>query len=198
MALIITEIGLFRRYIANNWPLLSPSSGFVTLGVLMVILGVSILGNLNKTATSQSSLGPHYWSLTIAAGIIVSIIGIVNIFASYMFRNKALDITARQVRAHGSTAPQKVYVSPSTSRSNTSARRSFHLNRRTMSETLPSYHTQQQQQRSPVRNISNPLPSGSPTQFDKFQGAGSAEVPFVNGVQRPDLAAHPAFQGQSF
>ncbi len=192
MALIITEIGLFRRYIANNWPLLSPSSGFVTLGVLMIILGVSLLGNLNKSATSKESLGDHYWSLVIAAGILVSILGIANIFASYMFRQKSLDITARQVRAHGSTAPEKVYVSPSTSRA-TKPRRSFHLGHRSMSETLPSYHTQQH-----ARNISNPLPSGSPAQFDKFAGAGSTEVPVVNGVQRPDLAAHPAFQGQSF
>ncbi len=192
MALIITEIGLFRRYIANNWPLLSPSSGFVTLGVLMIILGVSLLGNLNKTATSKQSLGEHYWSLVIAAGILVSILGLMNIFASYMFRQKSLDITARQVRAHGSTAPEKVYVSPSTSRA-TRSRRSFHLGRRTMSETLPSYHTQQS-----ARNISNPLPSGSPSQFDKFAGAGSTEVRVVNGVHRPDLAAHPAFQGQSF
>lgn len=189
--MIITEIGLFRRYIANNWPLLSPSSGFVTLGVLMIIVGVSLLGNLNKTATSKQSLGDHYWSLVIAAGILVSILGITNIFASYMFRQKSLDITARQVRAHGITAPE-VYVSPSTSRA-TKSRRSFHLGRRTMSETLPSYQTQQ-----PARNISNPLPSGSPSQFDKSAGAGSTEIPVVNGVQRPDLAAHPAFQGQSF
>lgn len=195
MALIITEIGLFRRYIANNWPLLSPSSGFVTLGVLMIILGVSLLGNLNKTATSRKSLGEHYWSLVIAAGILVSILGIVNIFASYMFRQKSLDITARQVRSHGSTAPEKVYVSPSTSRA-TKPRRSFHLGRRTMSETLPSYHTPQTPQTA--RNISNPLPTGNSAQFNKFAEAGSAEVPVVNGVQRPDLAAHPAFQGRSF
>lgn len=65
-----------------------------------------------------------------------------------------------------------------------------------MSETLPSYHTQHQQQQQ--RNISNPLPAGSPGQFDQYKGEKSEEVPVVNGVQRPDLAAHPAFQGQSF
>lgn len=78
---IITEIGLFRAYTARNWPLLSPSSGFVTLGILMIILGVSVLGNLNKEATSQQSLGTAFWRITIASGIVVSIIGIANIFA---------------------------------------------------------------------------------------------------------------------
>ena len=189
MALIITEVGLFRRYIATNWPLLSLNSGFVTLGVLMLIVGVSTLGNLNKTATSEKSLGSQYWSLVIAAGILICIMGIVNIFASYMFRQKSLDITARQVRAHGSTAPQKVdpYLTPSMStRSTPKARKSFGLGRRTMSETLPSYHTP-----AASRNISNPLPTGN---SDKFE----VQPPVVNGVQRPDLAAHPAYQGGVF
>lgn len=192
MALILTEVGIFRRYTANNWPLLSPSSGFLTLGVLMIILGISVLGNLNKTATSEQSLGGTFWRLVIASGIVVSIMGVVNIFATFMFRNKDLDITARQVRAHGSTAPQKVYVSPSTSRS--SPRRSFHLKRRSASETLPSYRTDNQPKYQ-TRNVSAPMPATSPVR--EYKGDEEA-VPVVNGVQRPDLAAHPAFQGQGF
>jgi len=193
VALIITEVGLFRRYIATNWPLLSPSSGFVALGILMTILGVCILGNLNKIATSEKSLGHSYWSLVIAAGVLVSIMGVVNIFASYCFRQKALDITARQVRAHGNTASQKVYVSPSTSRSQRS-RRSFQLGRRrTMSESLPRYNSEVRQS----RNISNPLPTGKSEQLD-VSSPVAEEAPVVNGIQRPDLAAHPAFQGRSF
>lgn len=193
MGLIISEVGLFRRYIANNWPLLSPSSGFITLGVLMIILGISVLGNLNKTATSEQSLGGTFWRLVIASGIVVSIMGVVNIFATYMFRNKELDITARQVRAHGSTAPQKVYNSPSTSRS--SPRRSFHLNRRSASETLPSYRTDNQPKYQ-TRNVSAPMPATSPVR--EYKGEDEEAVPVVNGIQRPDLAAHPAFQGQGF
>lgn len=192
MALILTEVGIFRRYTANNWPLLSPSSGFLTLGVLMIILGISVLGNLNKTATSEQSLGGTFWRLVIASGIVVSIMGVVNIFATFMFRNKDLDITARQVRAHGSTAPQKVYVSPSTSRS--SPRRSFHLKRRSASETLPSYRTDNQPKYQ-TRNVSAPMPATSHVR--EYKGDEEA-VPVVNGVQRPDLAAHPAFQGQGF
>ena len=81
VGLLITETPLFKRYIANNWPLLSPKSGFVTLGAMMIIVGVSILGNLNKEATSQKSLGTPMWRIVIAAGILTSIFGIVNIFA---------------------------------------------------------------------------------------------------------------------
>ncbi len=81
VALIITELPIFRRYIALNWPLLSPSSGFVTLGMLMIIVGVSILGNLNKQATSQDSLGTSFWRIVIASGVVTCIFGVVNIFA---------------------------------------------------------------------------------------------------------------------
>ncbi|MCJ1279730.1 hypothetical protein MMC21_007554 [Puttea exsequens] len=107
LALIITEVGLFRRYLSNNWPLLSINSGFITLAILMIILSISILGNLNKTATSRKALGSTFWQLTIAAGVLGGIIGVINIFANYLFRDKARGLTARQVRAYGSTAPQK-------------------------------------------------------------------------------------------
>ena len=79
--LIISETPLFRSYFARNFPLLSFSSGFVFLGLLMTILGVFILGNLNKQATSQSSLGLSFWRIVISSGIVVLILGFVNIFA---------------------------------------------------------------------------------------------------------------------
>ncbi|KAL2041177.1 hypothetical protein N7G274_006121 [Stereocaulon virgatum] len=192
MALILTEINVFKRYLANNWPLLSINSGFITLAILMIILGVSILGNLNKTATSEKSLGSTFWQLTIASGILVLIFGVINIFANYAFRHKSLGITARQVRQYGSTAPQKVDVSPSMSvRTAKSGRRSFHLGaRRSVSDTLPSYNTNNH---PAGRNISAPVMATSPT-----KGGSDGGVPIVNGVARPDLAHHPAYHGQSF
>jgi len=45
----------------------------------MVFLGNSILGNLNKEATSQKSLGLPFWRLVIASGIIVLVMGPINI-----------------------------------------------------------------------------------------------------------------------
>lgn len=251
--LIITELPLFRRYIATNWPLLSPSSGFVTLGIVMIILGVSILGNLNKSATSSQSLGEAFWRIVIASGILACIMGLVNIFASYGFRHKSLGITARQVRMHGNLAQQKVYIPPTAgpgssvySTPQLSAKpsaassqrplqpqrnrhRSFWLNpsaRRSVSATLPSYHPPQPHNQ-PIRNISAPigtgadmtqnprspsvvnysLPGGGNPYGGNGNGSGNAGekisleegyAPVVNGVQRPDLAHHPALQGGRF
>lgn len=97
-----------------------------------------------------------------------------------MFRRKALDITARQVRAHGAVAEQKVYVSPSSTRS--IGKRSFHLSR---SDTLPTHFTPLHHQQ-PTRNISAPV-TKSP-QYQMFDA--------TNEVQPPDLAHHPAMQGR--
>lgn len=200
--LIISEFPIFRSYFIRNWPLLSPNSGFVTLGVAMIILGVSVLGNLNKEATSQESLGLAFWRIVISSGIVVIVLGFINIIGvsrhhqslfakaipitdsypqSYVFRDTKTGVTARMVRSYGAVAPQKVDVY----RSASSSRKSFHLGR---SDTLPSYHaspkteTRQQQPRLPL-NISAPL-SVDNGQFAKF--AKSADV------SRPNLAHHPA------
>jgi hypothetical protein len=77
--LIVTELPLFKTYISRNWPLFSYRSSFVMLGVAMVFLGNSILGNLNKEATSQKSLGLPFWRLVIASGIVVLVMGPINI-----------------------------------------------------------------------------------------------------------------------
>ncbi|KAF2273247.1 uncharacterized protein EI97DRAFT_165587 [Westerdykella ornata] len=99
--LIVSECSLFRSYFARNWPLLSPSHGFVSLGCAMMVLGLNMLGNMNKEATSQESLGLPFWRLLVASGILAIVIGFFNVVASYIFRNKARQITARRVRSHG-------------------------------------------------------------------------------------------------
>ena len=224
----------------------------------MIILGVSILGNLNKEATSEDSLGTAYWRIVISSGILACILGLVNIFASYMFRQKSLGVTARQVRMHGNLAEQKVYFPPTASGASSNyspqlsakptvvgtphsstrgdshrPRRSFWLNRR--SASLPSYHprptsnhTPPHQHRHPIRNISAPIGSGAgpgsapamamsqsseAPQVVNYSLPGSSSAypektprqleeegyaPVVNGIQRPDLAHHPALQGGRF
>lgn len=109
--LMVSELSLFRGYFSRNWPLLSPSHGFVSLALAMVVIGVDMLGNLNKPATSQKSLGLPFWRTVIAGGIVIFIMGWVNLIASYVFRDRNAGITARQVRAHGAVAALK---SPST------------------------------------------------------------------------------------
>jgi len=51
------------------------------LGVTMILLGNAILGNLNKEATSQASLGLAFWRVVIASGIVVIVMGFVNLFS---------------------------------------------------------------------------------------------------------------------
>ena len=102
--LLVSEFSLFRSYFIRNWPLLSPAHGFVTLGLAMIVLGVNMLGNLNKPATSRESLGLAFWRIVIGSGIVIFILGHINLVASYVFRDRSQGITARQVRAKGAVA----------------------------------------------------------------------------------------------
>ncbi|TKA63509.1 hypothetical protein B0A49_04536 [Cryomyces minteri] len=152
--LIVSECSLFRSYFARNWPLLSPSHGFVTLGIAMIVLGLNILGNLNKDAVSQKDLGLAFWRIVIGSGIVVFILGFFNILASYVFRDSSLRVTARQVRAKGAVAVRghkthsatvstssvqqtPIPVTPSKPASNPFR----FLTRRDRQSTLPSYHS---------------------------------------------------------
>lgn len=51
------------------------------LGFAMIFLGNSVLGNMNKEATSQESLGLPFWRIVIAAGIVILVMGPINILA---------------------------------------------------------------------------------------------------------------------
>lgn len=193
MFLILTETSLFRGYFARNWPLLSPSHGFLTLGILMIIVGVSVLGNLNKEATSQKSLGTSYWRIVISSGILVLILGVANIFASYIFRQKKLGVTARQVRAYGAVASQKLPLpvammgSPSSSMTRVDSKhRPMQLGR---SDTVPA--SAGMRMNDPRRNISAPLNDVQPEQFSKFDHRSVV-------IGKPDLAHHPAMMGERF
>lgn len=79
--LLASEFSLFRHFFARNWPLLSPAHGFVTLALAMIVLGINMLGNLNKEAVSQESLGLAFWRVVISAGIIIFIMGWINLVA---------------------------------------------------------------------------------------------------------------------
>ncbi|KAI4129201.1 MAG: hypothetical protein LQ338_002360 [Usnochroma carphineum] len=191
MFLLLTETPLFKSYFAKNWPLLSPTHGFLTLGILMTILGVSVLGNLNKEATSQASLGTSYWRIVIASGVIVVVLGVANIFASYVFRQQKLGVTARQVRAYGAVAAQKLPLPVSTPGSGfrvDTKHRPFGLGR---SDTVPpSASGGGMRMNDPRRNISAPMNNVQPDQFVRFEGGEE--------VGKPDLAHHPAMMGERF
>jgi hypothetical protein len=79
--LVISECSIFKSYFAKNWPVLSYEHGFNFLGLAMVVLGNNLLGNLNKEATSQKSLGMAFWRIVIGSGIIIFVLGFLNIAA---------------------------------------------------------------------------------------------------------------------
>lgn len=79
--LIISELPFFRGYFDDNWPLLGQDSGFITLALALLILGVSILGDLNTEATSQESLGISFWQIVLSAGILAMIMSAINLVA---------------------------------------------------------------------------------------------------------------------
>lgn len=102
--LVISECSVFKGWFSRNWPVLSHEHGFNFLGLSMIVLGIDILGNLNKQATSQQSLGLPFWRMVISSGIVVLVMGCVNIATTFIFRDPCLGVTARQIRAKGAVA----------------------------------------------------------------------------------------------
>ncbi|OJK02559.1 hypothetical protein ASPACDRAFT_51082 [Aspergillus aculeatus ATCC 16872] len=132
--LIISELPILRGYFDRNWPLLGQESGFITLAIAMLVLGVGVLGDLNTKATSQESLGMPFWRLVLSAGILSMIMSVVNVAASFVFSDRDIGVSARHVRLYGAVAPQKVV-------SRAGSQRSFQLSMK-REESLPTYSPQ--------------------------------------------------------
>lgn len=47
----------------------------------MIILGVSVLGNLNRPAMGQEDLGLAFWRIVISSGILAMVFGVLNVLA---------------------------------------------------------------------------------------------------------------------
>lgn len=186
--LIVSELTLFKSYFARYWPLLSIESGFVFLGMSMIVLGFNILGNLNKSATSVSTLGLPLWRIVIASGILSALMGLFNIVATFVFCDSVQGITGRQVRSHGASIPKDTITKPFSLSSGST--------RRAATPDLPVYNSNTEDRRKsrfglkfPIRmsGISKPVPN-DPEQFQKWESRSSPVVP---EVQRPPTALHP-------
>lgn len=196
--LIVSELSLFLSYFESNWPLLSSQSGFVFLGLSMMMLGVNTLGNLNKPATSVENLGLPFWRIVISAGILVSVIGAFNIIATIVFCDSKEGISGRQVRSHGATAPQelprtKTYSMTSSNARSGSVKHSESLKR---TESVKSSYPEDRRKtrfglKFPIRlsGISRPIPA-DPEQFQKWESRSSPVAPTI---QRPPTALHPMY-----
>ncbi|BCS00762.1 uncharacterized protein AKAW2_51103A [Aspergillus luchuensis] len=186
--LIISELPFLRGYFDRNWPLLGQNSGFITLAIAMLILGVGVLGDLNTNATSQESLGMAFWRIVLSAGILAMIMSVINVIASFIFADSDLGVSARHVRVYGAVAPQKVM-------SRNGSQRSFQLSMK-REETLPTYSPQNSVNRQmSMRRTRFPLKISSPVNPININDAASSKYSRDSaGMTIPDLAHHPAMQ----
>ena len=51
------------------------------LASTMIVLGINVMGNLNTPAGSRKQLGIAFWRIVISSGIIIFILGWVNLIA---------------------------------------------------------------------------------------------------------------------
>ncbi|KAH0298287.1 hypothetical protein KCU71_g12969, partial [Aureobasidium melanogenum] len=223
--LIVSEIGVFSAYFARNWPLLSLEHGFVGLASAMIILGMHVLACLNNSSNSKKHLGLAFWRVVIMAGILNLILGILNLIASYVFRDHSQEITARQVRARGADAANVAYIQ----RSNTSASVAKSTSSRTTTDsslkqfranskeeyTLPSYHSPspepQQHTQAPIspslysratwcskkKFFSRKKESMGPPLPVNISTPYDFEAQFPPTITRPDSTLHPSRDAES-
>ncbi|KAL1999851.1 hypothetical protein VTN02DRAFT_3894 [Thermoascus thermophilus] len=184
--LILSELPIFRGYFDGNWPLLGHDSGFVILALAMVILGVSVLSNLNRPAMSKEDLGLAFWRIIISSGILAMVFGVLNLVASFIFSDRANGVSARHVRSYGAVAPQKV------TRDN--GHKPFRLS---LKDALPTYHSASMSSRTmSVRNGPNgprlPVKISGPLDPPPRPGTPSSKYSNDPEIAVPDLAHHPA------
>ena len=56
-------------------------SGFFSLAGIMMILGVSTLGNLNTKPMTQEEIGMAFWRIITSAGILAMVVSVLNVLA---------------------------------------------------------------------------------------------------------------------
>ncbi|KAI4152481.1 MAG: hypothetical protein LQ340_002881 [Diploschistes diacapsis] len=193
--LIISELPFFKSYFQNNWPLLSVQSGFVTLGVFMIIDGVMVLGNLNSNDENESTLGSSFFQIIVSGGIIAFVMGILNIVASYVFRDRKMGVTARMIRQYGATAAVKVANDVNYHKS---------INAGRVTRSSPSVRTVVSSAAASTDGL--PLynaPRRAPTVSSRYSQSTAApehqqemmhEVKSSPEMEEPSINQHPAFQ----
>jgi hypothetical protein len=77
----ISELTVLNGYFDRNWPMLGKEHGFTMLSLIMIILGVSVLGDLNNEARSQEAIGMAFWRIILSAGILSMIMGVINLIS---------------------------------------------------------------------------------------------------------------------
>jgi hypothetical protein len=74
-------VPVFENFFIRFAPQLSKSATFVPLSLIMMIMGVSLLGNLNNKDYSVDNMGMPAWRVVASAGIMAMTMGIFNFMA---------------------------------------------------------------------------------------------------------------------
>ena len=193
--LIISELGMFKSYFYDNWPLLSDTHGLVWLGLIMVLVGSKLLGNLAEEANSQENLSMPIWRAVLAVGILNITFGFINIVCSFVYKTPMY--TAREVRAFGSKLDgknsAKEYDYDASTHRSTSVR---------SNEKQPAWKRLTRPFVGGVkkRSISSPMPTADESHYavsdveagyDGDESQHRRGSPIIPGVVRPPTALHP-------
>ncbi|ETS73417.1 hypothetical protein PFICI_15022 [Pestalotiopsis fici W106-1] len=100
--LALSETQYFGTWMNRHWPAFGPRRGFSWLGYSMIIMASHLLGKLSDERFSQKKMGPVFWNVCVAAGILGYIFGLVNLFSTWWFGVR-LDRYVRVYRATGVT-----------------------------------------------------------------------------------------------
>ncbi|EED23710.1 conserved hypothetical protein [Talaromyces stipitatus ATCC 10500] len=195
--LVISELPFFDKFFTRFVPQLGETASFVPLSLVMLIMGVSVLGNLNNDDYSQDHMGMPFWRIVASAGILAMTMGIVNFIASFIFADSENSLTARHVRSYGAVA-DKVLDSKSSQRSfKLSPSGSFHNNNQ--ADGLPTYRQVSiTRSAEELRNSRFPVNISSPVREKTTTSPHATPYGETPEVTMPDLAHHPAMQGGNF
>jgi len=109
LLILITELPrVLQGYIERKWPAFSYQSGFWALGVCLIFLGSDVMSYLTKEKTDNKHLGGDFYRMAQAAGIMCIIMGLINMIATVVLRDRRRGLTARQVRAFKNEAQDAV------------------------------------------------------------------------------------------
>ena len=212
VVLVISEVGLFKRWFARNFPILGPEHSLGWLGLALLIIGCDIMADLVKPAYEKENIGLPIWRLVLSSGILSITFGVFNMLASVIFRDGTNGINARQIRSDGSLAApshtkdyydtysQDFMPSQYSQRSNSLRRRDEETAAVVEDdEKKPSAFKRMTMRFGKSRpQISNPIPQDSLHPDSAMNETyNSRSSPIVPGIQRPATALHPAHTGGS-
>ncbi|QPG93711.1 hypothetical protein C2857_001859 [Epichloe festucae Fl1] len=191
--LLLSELPVkaIQKYYRRTWPVLSDFHGHSWIGLAMVMIGCSILGNLNKPANDDAdNLDPHFSKLVLASAILSLTFGLLYIIGSLIWRDGNEGINSRDIRDHGSLAKNGRGTLPDYSSSTGSH---SYSNEKKTSKLYTALWGKAKKEtgenKSNRPTISGPFPAHQDIERDA--GHDDRRSPIVPGVKRPDTALHP-------